>query len=132
MDHHMFIRFISGEIDADSHVPAGLFCAAFDLLCCDGLPEYEFEALCEVKEWFDRYLASPFHYLDYNARYERAICWFKSTAREHLAHAWEMVDILERNDIMIWTIRSPRVGYVHYEDDVQVFAQPYGDMQRLF
>jgi hypothetical protein len=35
-----------------------------------------------------------------------------------------MVEILECNDIMIWTIRSPRVGYVHYEDDVQVFAQP--------
>jgi hypothetical protein len=27
----MFMRFVSGEIDADSHVSAGLFCAAFKL-----------------------------------------------------------------------------------------------------
>ena len=31
----MFIRFFSGEIDADSRVAAGLFCAAFDLIHSD-------------------------------------------------------------------------------------------------
>jgi hypothetical protein len=127
----MFIRFISGETDEYSHVAAGLFSAALDLLWSDELPPYEVETLKEVKEWFDRHMASPFDCLAYNARYDPAICWFKSTARGHLARAWEMVAILERNDIMIWTIRSPRVGYVHYEDDVQVFAQPYGYMRRL-
>ena len=127
----MFIRFISGSIDEYSHTPAGLFCAAIDLLESDELPEYEFDALKEVKEWFDRYLASPFDYLAEDARYDRAICWFKSSAPEHLARAWELVQILERNDIMIWTIRSPHVGYIHYEDDVQVFAQPNDDVRRL-
>ena len=128
----MFIRFVSGAIDEDSHVPAGLFCAASDLLWSSDLPEYESYALKEVKEWFDVYLASPFDYLTSEARYSRAICWFKSTAHNHLARAWELVEILERNDIMIWTIRSPRVGYIHYEDDVQVLAQPYSDTRRLF
>ena len=127
----MFIRFISGEIDEYSHAPAGLFSAALDLLWSDELPDYEFETLKEAKEWFDRYMASPFDYLDYNPRYDPAICWFKSTAHEHLGRAWELVEILERNNILIWTIRSPRAGYIHYEDDVQVFAQPYGDMRRL-
>jgi hypothetical protein len=116
----LFIRFISGEIDEYSHVPAGLFSAALDLLWSDELPPYEVETLKEVKEWFDRHMASPFDCLAYNARYDPAICWFKSTARGHLARAWEMVAILERNDIMIWTIRSPRVGYVHYEDDAGI------------
>ena len=128
----MFIRFVSGVMNEYSHVPAGLFNAAYELLWDGDLPEYEFVALEEVREWFNRYMASPFDYLNYNARYDRAICWFKSTAHEHLTRAWELVEILERNDILIWTIRSPRVGYVHYEDDVQVFAQPYGDMRRLF
>ena len=127
----MFIRFVSGQIDKDSHVPAGLFCAAFGLLDSNVLPEYELAALREVKEWFNVYMASPFEYLHYDARYDRAICWFKATAHEHLARAWELGEILERNDVLIWTIRSPRVGYVHYEDDVQVFAQPYTDVRRL-
>ena len=127
----MFIRFISGEIDEYSHHPAGLFNAALDLLWSDELPPYEFKALNDVKEWFDRHLASPFDCLEYNTRYDPAICWFKSTAHGHLARAWEMVEILKRNDIMIWTIRSPRVGYIHYEDNVQVFAHPYRDLKAI-
>jgi len=34
----MFIRFVSSEIDEDSHVEAGLFCAASELLHTDSLP----------------------------------------------------------------------------------------------
>ena len=128
----MFIRFVSGEIDPDSQVPAGLFSAALDLLWSDILPDYEFEALREVRDWFNLHLHSPFDYLPHARRYDRAICWFKSSAREHLARAWELVEILERNDILIWTIKAHRVGYVHYEDSVQVFARPYDDVRRLF
>ena len=127
----MFIRFVSGGIDPDSRVSAGLFCAVSDLLCADGLPDYEYDALREVKDWFNVHMASPFRYLPHDPRYDPAVCWFKSTAREHLARAWEIVAILERNDILIWTIKSRRVGYVFYEDDVQVFARPYDDVRRL-
>ena len=128
----MFIRFVSGAVDEDSHMPAGLFCAAFDLLDSGELPEYELHLLREAKEWFDVYMPTPFDSLYEDARYDRAICWFKSTAREYLSRAWELVEILERNDIMIWTIRSPRVGYIHYEDEVQVFAEPDPAVRRLF
>src|SRR5215813_6782947 len=120
----MLIRFVSGEIDPRSHVAAGLFCAASELRWSDGLPDYEFDALIELRDWFNIHLRSPFGYLSHCRRYDRAVCWFKSSAHEHLARAWELVAILERNDMLIWTIRSPRVGYIHYEDDVQVFAQP--------
>src|SRR5262245_2840449 len=128
----MFIRFVSGEIDRRSQVPVGLFCAASELLWSEGLPEYEFEALRDLRDWFNVYMRSPFDSLPRHVRYESAVCWFKSTANEHLARAWELVEILERNDIPIWTIKSERVGYVHYEDSVQVFARPYDDVKQLF
>ena len=127
----MFIRFVSGEIDEDSRVSAGLFCAASELRWSDGLPDYEFDALEELRIWFNDHLESPFDYLRRPDRYRPAISWFKSTAREHLARAWELVAILERNDVLIWTIRSQRTGYVYYEDEVQVFARPYDDVRRL-
>jgi hypothetical protein len=126
----MFIRFVSGEIDDRSHVTAGLFCAASQLRRSGGLPDYEFEALTEMKDWFAVHMASPFDQLPRDRRYERAICWFKPTAREHLERAWELVAILERNNVLIWTIKSRRTGYVHYEDEVQVFARPYVDVRR--
>ena len=128
----MFIRFFSGEIDPRSQVPAGLFCAASELRWSDGLPDYEFEAITDLRDWFNVHMRSPFDSLPRDVRYESAVCWFKSTAHEHLARAWELVEILERNDIPIWTIKSERVGYVHYEDSVQVFARPYDDVRRLF
>ena len=128
----MYIRFISGEIDPDSRLSAGLFCAAHDLRWSDGLPDYELDLLCELRDWFELHLQTPFDYLPREPRYDSAVCWFKSTANEHLARAWELVEILERNDILIWTIKAQRVGYIHYEDCFQVFARPYDEVLRLF
>jgi hypothetical protein len=127
----MFIRFVSGEIDENSHASAGLFCAASKLRWTDDLPDYDFDALSELKSWFNLHLESPFDHLPRTSRYKKAICWFKPTAREHLARAWELIAILERYDILIWTIKSRRTGYVHYEDDTQVFAEPFDDVRLL-
>jgi hypothetical protein len=127
----MYIRFYSGEIHARSQVTAGLFKAATDLWCSDDTPDYELEALADLRLWFDEYLPSPFDYLPRGKSFERGVCWFKATAHEHFARAWELVELLERNDILIWTIKSPRVGYVHYEDRVQVLARPYDDIRIL-
>ena len=127
----MFIRFVSGEVDERSQVTAGLFCAAFQLRWSDGLPDYEFDALAELSDWFNEHMDSPFDHLPPDPRYNYAVCWFKPSASEHLSRAWALVAILERNDILIWTIRCDRTGYVHYEDEVQIFARPYGDVRLL-
>lgn len=127
----MFIRFVSGEIDEDSRVSAGLFCAAFELRWSGGLPQYEFDLISELRDWFNIHLESPIKHLPRGFSYERAVCWFKATAREHLARAWDLVTILERNDVLIWTIRSRKTGYIYYEDEAQVFAEPFDDVRLM-
>ena len=78
----MFIRFVSGEIDEDSHVSAGLFCAAFKLMEETVLHEDEYAALADLMGWFRVHLKAPFEYrLKSSWRARRAICWFKPTAR---------------------------------------------------
>jgi hypothetical protein len=124
----MFIRFVSGEVHEDSHVLTGLFFAVFELKS-SGLPDYELEALIELRDWFNVNLDSPFDHLRSSDRFDRAICWFRHTARDHLRKAWELATVLERNDVLIWTIRSKRTGYVYYEDEVQVFAEPFNDVR---
>ena len=37
----------------------------------------------------------------------------------------------ERNDVLIWTIRSRKTGYVYYEDEAQVFAEPFDDVRLM-
>jgi hypothetical protein len=128
----MFIRFISGEIDEDSLVSAGIFSAAFELLYDPTFPDDEYFALRDVMDWFNAHLKGPFQYqLKAAWRAPRAICWFKPTAHEYLSRAWEMAAILERNDIFIRTIKVQRPGYVLYEDEAQILAQPFADIRRI-
>ena len=130
----MFLRFISTEIDEDSQVSMGLFCAAEKLIDEVGLHEYEYEALMECVDWFGRHLRNPFRYrLDRERRRwaYQSICWFRSTAHEHLRHAWELVQILEERDIIMRMIKTEVPGYIIYEDEAQVLAYPYSDLRRL-
>jgi hypothetical protein len=45
---------------------------------------------------------------------------------------WEMVQILERNGVYVKKIKTDRPGYVIYEDEWQLVAEPFrkGTMQR--
>ena len=55
----------------------------------------------------------------------RGICWFKTNSAEHIARIWEMVQILERNGIYVKKIRTDRPGYLVYEDEWQIVAEPF-------
>jgi hypothetical protein len=44
----MFLRFVSVDIDAQSHAPEGLFCAAYKLRYEGELPEYELDRLLDL------------------------------------------------------------------------------------
>ena len=98
----MFIRFVCGEINENSHVAAGIFCAAFDSIDEGVIPDYDYAELAELIDWFDLYLKGPFEYrLRRFWRAQRSICWFKSDACEYVKRAWLMMNILERNDVFM-------------------------------
>lgn len=127
----MFIRFVSGEIDDDSHLSAGLFRTVYRLMDEVTLPEYEYLALLEALRWFGLHLQVPFDYrLEPAWRADQALCWFRATAHEHIARAWEVITILKGRDIFMRTIRCQKTGYVLYEDEFQVLAYPFADLRR--
>jgi hypothetical protein len=128
----VFIRFVSGEIDEDSHLSAGLFRAVSSLLDEVVLPDYEYLALMDPLSWFELHLKVPFDYrLEPASLAEQALCWFRPTAHEHLSHAWEVVAILEERAIFMRTVKCHKPGYVLYEDEAQVLAYPFADLRRL-
>ena len=57
------------------------------------------------------------------------MCWFKSDALQHIAKAREMSCVLEQSGIYVWTIKTQRPGYVVYEDEYQVVAEPFADLK---
>ena len=126
----MFLRFVTAEIDRDSGVEAGVFVAAYRLWCSDRLPDYEDERLGDIIVWFNRNLRTPSRFSRPPRRSppRSAVCWFRPTAREHLAQVHDMVNILEDNGVFVRRIKAPKVGYVVYEDEHQVVAEPVADM----
>ena len=56
------------------------------------------------------------------------MCWFKPTATEHIAKVREISCILQQNGVYVRLIKAQRPGYVIYEDEYQVVAEPFADL----
>ena len=127
----MYLRFVIAEINRASECELGIFQAAYNLRDDGKLHSYEESHLDELRQWFDIYLKEPTRFTTANPPFyrkkNRAISWFKASAKEHIARIRKMVAILENHGITVQMIKTERVGYVVYEDEHQVVAEPYSD-----
>ena len=85
--------------------------------------------------WFNANLAIPERFntsksKGYYRRNATGISWLKPTAVEHLEKMREIVAILERNDVRVSQITTDRPGYVVFEDDHQIVAEPFRGERR--
>jgi hypothetical protein len=118
------VRFITPLIDSDSLVNEGLFVAAHKLRDEGDIPTYEREELRAHLQWFNEHLPLPELLRDRGN--ERAISWFRTQSQECISRVWSVVQILEENGIAITKITTEDPGYVIYEDEFQIVAQPSG------
>jgi hypothetical protein len=127
----MYIRFITGEIHEDSRFELGVFQAAYRLRRAGHLPNYEETRLTELLDWFSSHLKKPTRFTaskpPYYRKPNRAISWLKDSATEHISQLREIVSILDRHDIHIEMIQTDRPGYIVYEDEFQIVAEPFAD-----
>lgn len=127
----MYIRFAVSSIDNESGRGLGIFHAAFNLASAGQLYVGEWEALYTARMWFCENLERPTRFTNskrlYYRKPRRAICWFKNTASEHIARARVLVEIVRNHDIEVRMLKADRVGYVVYEDEYQVAAEPFAD-----
>ncbi len=114
----MYIRFVTTQIDSDSHKPQGLFVTMSELLEQDDLSQTEREQLKEVEIWFNKNLPSPGK--SFNAR--RAIFWYKQRANNHINKMWELANLLRLHGYFIEVQKCHRVVNIIFEDDFQVAA----------
>jgi hypothetical protein len=128
----MYLRFVVANIDKDSQRELGIFHALFDLRDEGELYSYEEDQHDLIREWFNEHLKRPARFAtSKNPLYRgphRAICWFKDSASEHLDWAWWMVAILENHQVPVQMLKAERVGYVVYEDEYQIVAEPFAEM----
>ena len=123
LEKREYIRFVVGRKDEDSHVERGIFQAAALALEWQTVTGSDAEELNRLQSWFGQNLEKPTSFGRNKLRL--GICWFKTGATEHISRIWEMVQILERNGIYVKKIRTGRPGYVIYEDEWQLVAEPF-------
>jgi len=125
----MYVRFVAQRTSGGSGRREGIFHAAGRLWRSGALYYGDYHRYWEIRLWFDAHLPKPTRFArSSNPRAPRlAICWFKSAASVHIAHAHELRAILESYDIFVELIKSAKPGYVVYEDDYQVAARPFQD-----
>jgi hypothetical protein len=125
----MYLRFATPDIDDDSQKELGVFQAAYRLRGCGELYAYEEDHLDAVRTWFNNNLEKPTRFTSskppFYRKQSKAISWFKDTAPEHLNQVRQLVGILKNHGIEVRMLTAERVGYVAYEDEYQIVAEPF-------
>lgn len=124
-----FVRFVIRGLDRDSGRRQGLFQAIFDLDDRDALLPSHRQRFDETETWFRRNLRRPRCLTRSSKPHAKkvAVCWFRDTATEHIRRMRVFVDILEAHGLRTEMLRTGRPGYVVYEDEYQVAAEPFVD-----
>jgi hypothetical protein len=123
LERREYVRFVAGRKDQDSHVEQGIFQAAAQSLEWQDITGSDADELNELRAWFSLNLERPTCFG--RDKLPLGICWFKTGSTEHISRIWEMVNILERNGIYAKKIRTDKPGYVLYEDEWQLVAEPF-------
>jgi hypothetical protein len=124
-----YLRFVITRLDHESRRRQGLFQAVSDLEHAGALLPGEQAAYDEIYEWFRHHLRKPRNLSRSSRPHARnvALSWFKVTAHEHIQRMHVLASILQCHGIAVDILRTQRPGYVVYEDDHQVAAEPFRD-----
>jgi hypothetical protein len=127
----VYLRFVVGDIDEDSGCELGVFHAIRNLRDEHKLRIHEEEQHDSIVQWFNEHLQEPTRFTasktPFYRKKNKAISWFKDTAQEHLDRLRVLVAILENHDISVQMLKTNRVGYIVYEDEFQIVAEPFAD-----
>jgi hypothetical protein len=130
LEKREYVRFVIGREDEDSHSEQGVFQAVAQALEWQQVTDSDAEQLNSLQAWFSENLDKPTSFGRDKLRL--GICWFKTGATEHISRIWQRVQVLERNGIYVKKIRTDKPGYLIYEDEWQLVAEPFrkGTMPR--
>ena len=122
-----FLRFVVASADPRTGEPTGLFTALYALERAGRLADHELDWFREQERWFNEHLPRPERLArsDRSGAHPAAILWFKASALEYVSRMRALVALLAEKDVPVQVLSTTRPGYVVYEDDAQVAAEPF-------
>ncbi len=132
----MYLRFVLTMQNPDTGVEEGVFSTAYALRREGALSSHERDELGILLRWFGDNLSVPARFnrtksKGYYRRATKGISWFKSLAGEHIARMYRISAILEIHGHHVSMIKTSKPGYVVYQDEHQIVAEPFNDLRRL-
>jgi hypothetical protein len=125
----MFLRFVVADLDEESEQELGVFHAMRNLRESGALSENEERDHDQIRKWFNQHLQKPTRFTaskpPFYRKKARAISWFKDTAQEHLRRVRALAGILQNHGVLVQMLKAERVGYLVYEDEYQIVAEPF-------
>ena len=93
-------------------------------------------SLLSALAWLDEHLPVPTRFnrsrsKGYYRRATAAISWFRDTATYHIGLLRVISGVAKRYSVDVIELTTCRPGYIVYEDDVQVVAEPFADTPRM-
>ncbi len=123
----MFIRYVVLRIDGRSNSPQGLIHAAESLRAKDLLAHSEESVVREIFGWLNANLPHPNRFSRSAKPHApaKAVSWFKDTARDCIARMEDLALVLIDHGHSVERLTTERPGYLIYEDQFQVVAEPF-------
>ena len=128
----MYLRFVYPRPVDGLSAREGFFQAAAELANDPMTAPDVIARVDEIRIWFATHLDKPGRFSrtkpkGYGYKETRGLSWFKPSATEHIAKAFELKAILEDFGYPIEVLKEDRIGYIVYEDDHQIVAEPFAD-----
>ena len=124
----MYFRFIAADPDREPNRPEGVFAAAYDVLDRGVAPEYLRREIRFTLDWFVRELPIPPRFARRRRPHapDTGLCWFRTTSVDCVRQVRHLAFLVEECGIPVREVRTTSPGYVIYEDDHQIVAEPFG------
>ena len=125
----MYIRFVVHSRSKRSGKRKGIFAAMGEFSRLETVGEEDFNKYREIADWFNSNFDMPGKFTRSTKPHAKpkAISWFKDSAKEYISRARELCELFEKHGIAVEMVKTDRPGYIVYESDYQVVAEPYND-----
>ena len=125
----MYIRFVVDLPDERSGHRKGVFAALGVFKTNSEVSTDDFKHYRELAEWFNANLDLPkkFNRSSKPHAKPKALSWYKDSAAEYIRKTREVCVLLEKYGIKVTMLKSSQPGYIVYESESQIVAQPFND-----
>jgi hypothetical protein len=128
----MFLRFVTERRTEHGGRREGFFQAVYAARRDPETPGYILEQFSSIIGWFNDNLDEP-------DRFNRGptstgwrstttgLSWFRADANQHVEKAFELSALLREIGYPITVLKTTHPGFIVYEDDYQIVAEPFAD-----